>query len=912
VTFLLTDVERSSAKWDEQAAEMAVALTQHDAVVREAVAGRGGVVFSTAGDGFAAAFDTAHAAATTAIEIQRELATAGSLLRVRMGLNTGETDERDGDYFGPTLNRAGRLRDIAHGGQVLCSDLTSRLLSEGLQQVELVDLGEHRLRDLSRPEHVWQLGRAATFPPLRSGSNLPGNLPTQATEFVGRVAELRGVAEAVEAARVVTLTGAGGAGKTRLALQFAAEAQPGFRHGVWLCDLAPLTSPDGVGPLVADVVGVEAGAKGGWIGAIADRLPNRHMLLVLDNCEHVLDGAAALVDAITRGCPEVVVLATSREGLGVAGERIIAVGSLSLPRPDDLPEIARATDAVSLFLARAGDVRALSSDDQTIAKIAQVCRRLDGIPLAIELAAARTRSLSVTEISDHLDDRFRLLTRGSRTALGRHQTLRAAIDWSFDLLSEPEQHLLARASVFAGGFTLQAAAAVCDPDAISAIDTLDHVDALVRRSMLIAEEDATTTRYRMLETIRQYAEQRLELTGDTVATSRAHLGWCAAFARGAGEQVRSANDSAAIARFEHELDNVRVALQFAVATGDFDGATALLASVPIGALWDSRLGAAMAALAREIAPSLHEHDHPVSAALLSLLSLDAAVRLAGDEAVDLALRACVIARRHNDWLRTGPWLALLLSNLIAGRPETVTITAQEALTRAITENDVYAAAEWHAHLGIANWVTGDVDDAQRLTEIGLTLAEKIGADNLIMRTAFLRGVTLLKPGSDHALALQHFQRAVRLGERVGGNALYGGAAWAILLSNCGADNMNEAELAHELATNLPTPMFLVDANGTLVFFNDAAASIFGKSFDQVGQIPAVEWATIFTPQEQGLRIPIQELPLSIAVLQRKPAHGSIWIRKLDGVRMQLTVTAIPLQDQRGEHLGAAAIFWEAD
>ena len=357
---------------------------------------------------------------------------------------------------------------------------------------------------------MWQLGGSVSFPPLRSGSNLPGNLPTQVTEFVGREAELRGVREAVESARVVTLTGVGGAGKTRLALQFAAEAQPGFRHGVWLCELAPLTSSDAVGPLVGGVMGVEPG-DGGWVAAIAEALASRQLLLVLDNCEHVLDAAATLADALVRSCPEVVVVATSREGLGLVGERIIPVGSLGLPQVGDRPDIARAADAVSLFVSRARDVRPLAADDdETIAAIAHVCRRLDGIPLAIELAAARTRSLSVVEIARHLDDRFKLLTRGARTALDRHQTLRAAIDWSFDLLSEAEQRVLARASVFAGGFTLDAAAAVCDPGTESAIDTLDHVDGLVRRSMLIAEEDATMTRYRMLETIRQYAAERLE------------------------------------------------------------------------------------------------------------------------------------------------------------------------------------------------------------------------------------------------------------------------------------------------------------------------------------------------------------------------------------------------------------------
>jgi len=478
----------------------------------------------------------------------------------------------------------------------VCTAATASLL---VDELELCDLGEHRLRDLGRPEHVWQLGASTSFPPLRSGSNLPGNLPTQVTEFVGRVSELENVRVAVESARVVTLTGVGGAGKTRLALQFAAEAQPRFRHGAWLCEFAPLTSPDAVGPLVASVMSVEPGADGDWVAAIVETLASRQLLLVLDNCEHVLDAVATLTAEIIRGCPKVVVVATSREGIGVPGERMMAVGSLALPRTGDGPDLARTTDAVSLFVSRARDVRPLAADDDdTIMAIAQVCRRLDGIPLAIELAAARTQSLSVAEIARHLDDRFQLLTRGARTALGRHQTLRAAIDWSFDLLDETEQRVLIRASVFAGGFTLEAAAAVCDPEPRNTLETLDHVDGLVRRSMLIAEEDGTTTRYRMLETIRQYGAERLEAIGHATETSRAHLDWCAAFAYEAGEQLRRPDDAAWVTRMEAELDNLRAALQFAVSLGELDAAQTLLASAPAGALWANRLGASMAALAR--------------------------------------------------------------------------------------------------------------------------------------------------------------------------------------------------------------------------------------------------------------------------------------------------------------------------
>jgi tetratricopeptide (TPR) repeat protein len=310
--------------------------------------------------------------------------------------------------------------------------------------------------------------------------------------------------------------------------------------------------------------------------------------------------------------------------------------------------------------------------------------------------------------------------------------------------------------------------------------------------MLIAEEDGTTSRYRMLETIRQYGAERLEAIGHATEASRAHLDWCAAFAVEAGEQLRRPDDAAWVTRMEAELDNLRAALQFAVSLGELDAAQTLLASAPAGALWANGLGASMAALAKEVAPILGEPDHPVSAALLSLLALDASLRFAGDEAVELAERACAVARRHDDWLRTAPWLAWLLSSLIANRNDIIMIAAREALERAIADADAFAVAEWHSELGIAHWIAGDFEEAQRLTEVGLTLAEEIGADNLVMRSAFLRGTSLLAPGSDPDAAFPFLERAARLGARVGGNVLFGVAAWAMLLSTRGSDNLPAA------------------------------------------------------------------------------------------------------------------------
>jgi PAS domain-containing protein len=465
--------------------------------------------------------------------------------------------------------------------------------------------------------------------------------------------------------------------------------------------------------------------------------------------------------------------------------------------------------------------------------------------------------------------------------------------------------------VFAGGFTLDAASTVCDPEATAPLETLDYVDGLVRRSLFIVDDAEPATRYRMLETIRQYAAERLEMSDDPVAIGRAHLDWAVAFTRDAADGLRGPDDAAWIARMEHELGNIRVALQFAASIHDLDSATTLLASAPIGALWDNRLGTSMAAMAKELAPEIGEPDHPVTAALLSLLALDAALRYSGEEAVALATRAREVAQRHDDWLRTGPWLAWLLSSLIAHDDQTLQVAASEALNRAIAENDTFAVAEWHAALGIAHWMRGDVDEAQRLTDTALALAEENRADNLVMRNAFLRGVSLLVPGSDPAAAMPYFQRAVRLGERVGGNVLFGGAAWAMLLSDGGDRTMSAASLARQLAEHLATPMFLIDADGMMVFFNDATAAILGTTFAEVGEIPSAEFGRnldLGTTDGQPLRR--RDTPAGVAFFQQRPIHQTLRATGYDGRRNTYDATAHPLFGAAGEMEGVVCVFWE--
>src|SRR5262245_37329349 len=488
VTFLFTDVESSTRLWQEHPETMSRALARDDAVVREVTAAHRGHVVKTTGDGVHAVFATAHEAVDAAVAMQRELAAERDEgmepLRVRIGVHTCEAEHRDGDYFGNEVNRAARLMSVAHGGQVVVSLATRTLLRDG--SMELVDLGEHSLRDLTNREWIFQVvapGLATDFPPLRSLDTVPGNLPRRATSFVGRDREVASLVGLVRERSLVTLTGVGGVGKTRLALQVAAEVAADFADGAWLCELGSVTDPDAVWDALATSLGLSRLPGRELDALVLDYLASKRMLIVLDNCEHLLDPVVGLVGALERRCPGVVVLATSREALVLAGEQIVGVPSLAVPAEDaDVTELAR-TDAVRLFCDRALDAkRDFALTSLNAAAVGQLCRRLDGIPLAIELAAARIRSLSPEDLVTRLDQRFRLLTRGSRAALERHQTLRSTIDWSYNLLGADEQRVLRALSVFAGGWNLAAAEAVLPDEHLESPDVIDLLTQLVDKS----------------------------------------------------------------------------------------------------------------------------------------------------------------------------------------------------------------------------------------------------------------------------------------------------------------------------------------------------------------------------------------------------------------------------------------------
>jgi predicted ATPase/class 3 adenylate cyclase len=581
VTFLFTDVEGSTRLWEAHPAPMRAALSRHDALIEQAVERHGGVVVRPRGEGdsrfavFARATDAVAAAAAIQQALHTEPWPPETPLRVRLALHTGEADLRDGDYYGSAVNRCARLRSIAHGGQTLLSMVTEELVRDALPpEVGLREVGEHRLADLIRPERVFQLlhpALPAAFPPLRSLDTFPHNLPLQLTSFVGRDHELAEVRRLLQTTRLVTLTGTGGCGKTRLALQAAADLLPAYPAGVWLVDLAPLADPALVPATVATAVGVREAAGQPLLATLVGALHPRHLLLLLDNCEHLVEACAQLVDAVLRGCPRVQVLATSREALGIAGETPWRVPSLPQPPPDAVvpPERLVRYDAVRLFLDRAVAARpGFAVTNQNAPAVAQVCWRLDGIPLAIELAAARVRALGAEQLAGRLDDRFRLLTGGSRTALPRQQTLQATVAWSHDLLTEAERRFFARLAVFAGGWTLEAAEEVCAGEGVEGAEVLDLLTRLLDKSLVVAEAQAPAgdLRYRLLETLRQYARQRLAAGDGAEATRRRHAAYYLAVAERAAEHQDGADQDSWLLELEVEHDNLRAALGWASAT----------------------------------------------------------------------------------------------------------------------------------------------------------------------------------------------------------------------------------------------------------------------------------------------------------------------------------------------------------
>src|SRR5215211_7407768 len=588
LTFLLTDIEGSTRLWETEPAAMEVALGQHDRLLAEVIGSSGGQVISSRGEGdsffavFHSAMSAVEAAGMCQLRLKGEVWPTGSALRVRMGLHTGEVRVRGGDHVDYTpINRCARVRAAGHGGQVLLTKATRDLVAGGLGGgFGLKRLGGFRLRDLAEPELIFQLTHAdlqMDFPPIHTVAERTGNLPLQVSSFIGRGRELEQTAAALGEARLVTLTGAGGVGKTRLALQVAGQLSPRFGDGAWLCELAPVRDPAAVDAAVAAVFSVTAPAGQSTTEALVEFLRTKQLLLVLDNCEHLLEGAAALADVLQRSCERLVILATSREGLGIEGERLVPVPPLTVPGADaDLTAIAQA-EAVRLFAERAAAVKPdFAVTAENAAPVAAAVRRLDGIALAIELAAARLAAMTPAELARRLQRSFAVLGAGRRGTVAHQQTLRATINWSYQLLAEPEQRLLARLAVFAGGCTLEAAETVCSGDGIDPDTVFELLASLVARSLVVTEEHGPETRYRLLETIRQYGEERLTGTGETDRWQARHADYYV----GVLQQIRHHDRREEVfwaVRLSAEQDNLLAAWSWAIDTRNIDTAFSILA-----------------------------------------------------------------------------------------------------------------------------------------------------------------------------------------------------------------------------------------------------------------------------------------------------------------------------------------------
>ncbi|HUO39686.1 MAG TPA: adenylate/guanylate cyclase domain-containing protein, partial [Mycobacterium sp.] len=721
VTLLLADVEGSTRLWQTQPEQMTAAVAALDQSLAELVTAHGGVrpVEQGEGDSFVVAFGRASDAVACALALQRAPLAP---IRLRMGLHTGEIQLRDeANYIGPTINRTARLRDLAHGGQTVLSGTTGDLVADRLPpDAWLTDLGSQPLRDLPRPERVVQLCHPDIrneFPPLRTVRPIAAhNLPAQLTSFVGRGEQIKQVRQILADNRLVTLTGAGGAGKTRLAAQLAAQLCTDFVAGVWFVDLAPIADPALVPVAVARALGLPDQLGRTAMDTVICFVSDRQMMVVLDNCEHLLDASAAVVATLLQDCPAVTILATSREPIGVTGEAIWRVPSLSL-----------ADEAIELFTDRARLARpGFSITDDNSTTVMEICRRLDGMPLAIELAAARVRALTLDEIRDSLHDRFRLLTGGARTAMRRQQTLRASVDWSHALLTEPERVLFRRLAAFMGGFDLGAAQAVAATTDVERYQILDQLTLLVDKSLVVAENTSGTTRYRLLETVRQYAQEKLGESGEAAAVRGRHRDHYTALAA----QLDTPASGEMEQRIDHaeiEIDNLRAAFAWNHDNADIDHAFQLVSSLqPLwlgrgrmkeGLAWFDEIDAAENTVDGEAAPAVRARALADKAVLQAWAG--------STTAIDLAEQAVAIARDIDN--------AALLATALSARyraafwsPEAGSPGCEEAITLARALGDRWLLSQLLGWRALEAYIAGDALAGRVAGEEGRDIADAIG------------------------------------------------------------------------------------------------------------------------------------------------------------------------------------------
>jgi predicted ATPase/class 3 adenylate cyclase len=813
LTFLFTDIEGSTRLWEHNALAMQAALARHDELLRWAIEEHGGYVFKTVGDAFCAVFPTVPDALQAAVEIQRRLFSSEweqtGPLRVRVALHTGAAEERDGDYFGPPVNRVARLLSAAHGGQVLLSLPAQELVRDQLPAgTSLSDLGEYRLKDLFRPERVFQLSAPdlpSEFPPLRTLEAYRTNLPLQPTPLVGREREVGEIVDRVrsEEVRLLTLTGPGGTGKTRLALQAGADLLEGFDDGAFFVALATITDPVQVSFAIAGPLGVKESAEQPLFETLKSHLQEKHLLLVIDNFEQVLDGAPIVADLLM-ACPKLRVLATSRIPLRLYGEQEYPVPPLAVPDPRVLPPLKVLTqyEAVTLFVERA---RAIKPDfavtNESARAVAEICARLDGLPLAIELAAARVRVLPPQKMLQRLGDRLKLLRGGARDLPARQQTLRGTIDWSYDLLEEDEKTLFGRLSVFAGGRTLEAIEEICDPE--EDLDALEGVESLVEKSLLRQEEGSggAAPRFVMLETVHEYAREKLQESGEAEEVKKHHAEYFLALAEEGESGLRGPEAATWLERLEVEHDNLRAALSWALAQEEEVELGLRLA----GALWRFWHLRGYYSEGRRWLENALAQDGRSSAARVK--ALKAVGWLADDQGdIDRAVAAAeeglrLSAEAEIQKSAAAPFLRILGSAAYVRRDyERATQLFEESLALSQEVGDEKGVASSLHQLGNVLSDKGDYQRAKAIYEEGLVQFRGLGDTAALARYLVSMGAEFLLQG-DHERGARLNEEATelygRLGSKGGLQYALDNLGWAALM--CGdyerARSLHEESLA---------------------------------------------------------------------------------------------------------------------
>ena len=784
-TFLFTDIEGSTRLWEREPERMHAALAQHDAIARASVEQHRGTVVKMIGDGVHASFADPLDALRATLQLQMALeqpgATGGIPLRVRCGLHAGVDARRDNDYYGNAVNRAARIMSTAHGGQVLLSQTVVDLVRDRLPDgVSLRDLGAVRLRDLTHPEHVYQVLHAQLrqqFPALRSLEATPNNLPQQLTSFIGREHELAQVRKQLAETRLLTILGIGGLGKSRLSLQVAADVLNDYPDGVWFVELAPITDARLVPQVLASVLGVKEEAGRPVLEALVKFVKDRHLLLVLDNCEHLAHGCAELAKQLLESGPRMKILASSRERLNSRGEKAYPLAPLAVPLPrqkltrDALEQFA----AVRLFVDRAKAAQtSFELTDQNAEAVIEICHQLDGIPLAIELAAARTRAMSVDKIAGRLNDRFRLLRGGDRTALPRQQTLRALIDWSYDLLTDEERALFRRLAVFAGGFTLEAAEKVGADGTLEERDVLDLLMQLVEKSLVAL--DANSERYRMLETVRQYAQERLEQSGEMDAARSRHLHFYLGLVETASPELAGPKQTDALDRLDRERENITAAHAWCDHAKD-GGEIGLRLVRAIRFYWLNRglLALGHSAIVAALGRSGAQGRNLARCRALSDVGVFATRLGEHEEALNYLTESLAIARELQDRARIAITLQPLGQTYLALNDiATARAHLQEALTLAEEGGNKREIAAALSSLAQLHRVERDFDAAGTICERCLTLTRELGDPdtvavallNLAMVTTMCADVTQARRLLAEALGIVE-----KTGSRLDGQSL---------------------------------------------------------------------------------------------------------------------------------------------